>query len=282
MISSIVYEFTTVLSNNPFLLNPALSKGVLIFMGCLAGSMILILYYLLRYDYHENMQTKYTKGEGDAIARKKLEEDIKNGGKGDLGETYRQHIQHVKVLHRKLSHESQNIQYILALFRKKVFPKIPQDSNATAVDNSNKMKKDISKNELLSASKSDDDDDEDSTDESVDHDESFDQQEARMAIVTDFLNKLFPGRSIFSGRKNIVDIVFDHHEYFKMLGSSSVTKSRAVRFVGVISLVLTGIFVDTVFFGIYFPPTSPCTFQTTEVRDSILPIIKLCNNLLFG
>ena len=74
VISSIIYEFTTVLSNNPFLLNPALSKGVLIFMGCLAGSMILILYYLLRYDYHENMQTKYTKGEGDAIARKKLEE----------------------------------------------------------------------------------------------------------------------------------------------------------------------------------------------------------------
>ena len=89
------------------------------------------------------------------------------------------------------------------------------------------------------------------------------------AVVTEFLVKLFPGRSIFTGKRNALEIVSVHHNYFSMFVGSTVMNSRLVRFVSLINLVLASIFADTVFFGIFFPHDSNCATLATKVRNTL-------------
>ena len=90
---------------------------------------------------------------------------------------------------------------------------------------------------------------------------------ATTAIVTEFLHKLFPGRSIFMKKSNVVEIVSVHHDYFSMFIGSTQSRTRLIRFCNLIALLLTSIFADTVFFGIFFPHDSTCTQQTDKVSS---------------
>ena len=86
------------------------------------------------------------------------------------------------------------------------------------------------------------------------------------AVVTQFLCRLFPGSSIFIKRKNAFDIIRVHHNYFSMFVSSAVSQSRTIRFLDLVSLILTSIFADTIFFGIFYPIASTCTSMTSKVH----------------
>ena len=96
LIESISAELSSVLSTNPFTLDYKHSTGVLTFTGCLGGLIIFMLVYFLRLDDREKLQKKYVKAENAAMARKLLEEDLKNGGKGDLSVAYQEHIRKLK------------------------------------------------------------------------------------------------------------------------------------------------------------------------------------------
>ena len=96
LIQSISAELSSVLSANPFTLDYKHSTGVLAFTGCLGGLIIFMLLYFLRLDDREKLQKKYVKAESVAMARKLLEEDLKNGGKGDLSVAYQEHIRKLK------------------------------------------------------------------------------------------------------------------------------------------------------------------------------------------
>ena len=85
-------------------------------------------------------------------------------------------------------------------------------------------------------------------------------------IVEQFLHKLFPGRSIFTKKRNVLEIIFVHHDYLSMAGGSSLNQSRTIRFLLLVSTVLSAIFTDTIFFGIYYPGDSNCTLLVNEVR----------------
>ena len=92
------------------------------------------------------------------------------------------------------------------------------------------------------------------------------EQFGTAAVVTEFLFKLFPGRSIFIKKKNLWGIVGVQHRYLSMFAASTVTHSRTIRFFNVLSLVLASIFADTIFFGIYFPVDSACPSMTDKVK----------------
>ena len=98
------------------------------------------------------------------------------------------------------------------------------------------------------------------------------------AVVAEFLHKLFPGRTIFAGKKNVAEILLIHHDYTAMIVGSAITQSRLIRFLNVVSIVLVSIFVDTVFFGVFYAVPSPCTSQTEQVKNKIWSIIFMCNN----
>lgn len=104
--------------------------------------------------------------------------------------------------------------------------------------------------------------------ENEEEDEEDEQEEikiARQAVITDFLDKLFQGRSIFASKNNVIAIIVTYHEYFKMLGGSRLTKTRVIRFIEVVSMVLARIFAATVFFSVFFPQNSECTVYEEEV-----------------
>ena len=270
---SLAEEFTTVLSINPFSLDPETSKVVLIFIGSLGGCVILLLSYLLRLDYHEKMQERYIKSDSDAIARRKLEDDILKGGKGDLGHTYRQHVNELNTgsffsdkMANGFMKSTKNYFSSLA----STIPESYQSSNKSTIE---RMGEISSYQDLPPSTDSDASIERDII--ITDEEEEYNRQETRIAIVTGFLNKLFPGRTIFSSKTNFIGMIFENHQYFKMFGGCSVKKSRTIRFLEVVTLVLTSLFADTLFFGIYYPRESSCISLTTQVRKFSFLIMKM-------
>ena len=122
----------------------------------------------------------------------------------------------------------------------------------------------------------DDDDDEDgegiesesNSSTNIDGNE-YGRQFTSTVIVEQFLHKLFPGRSIFTKKRNVLEIISVHHDYFSMAGGSTLNQSRTIRFLLLVSSVLSSIFTDTIFFGIYFPGDSKCTSMITQVNKTI-------------
>jgi glycerol-3-phosphate acyltransferase PlsY len=89
LLNSLVAELASVLSSNPFALNLGESTVILSFMGSLVGFILIALVFLLRLDHNERIQKIYVKKEQRVLAAKLLEEDMKSGGKGDLGESFK-------------------------------------------------------------------------------------------------------------------------------------------------------------------------------------------------
>jgi hypothetical protein len=86
------------------------------------------------------------------------------------------------------------------------------------------------------------------------------------ASITEFLHRLFPGHAIFTKKTNALVIISTNHDYFKMFGGSTMTRTRTIRFLGLVTLVLVTLFVDTAFFGVFYP-LDVCDLNTDRVRN---------------
>jgi hypothetical protein len=89
---------------------------------------------------------------------------------------------------------------------------------------------------------------------------------AAVIVINEFLRTIFPGRTLFKGRGNALELISTYHNYFCMFAGSGLTRSRTIRFLKVISVVLSCIFADTLFFGVYYPSQSVCSALTDKVR----------------
>ena len=269
LIQSISAELSSVLSANPFTLDYKHSTGVLAFTGCLGGLIIFMLLYFLRLDDREKLQKKYVKAESVAMARKLLEEDLKNGGKGDLSVAYQEHI-------RKLKKRFKSDLSIMETFQR-----APSDGNIfsspgtrgssfTGQSSSSYFSRqssntDMSDVVLAAGDSSETRSDTDGTIETV-----FDGRQYELTVaVTDFLHKLFPGNSIFAKKRNAIEIISVYHDYYKMFSGSAMSHTRTIRFLSFVILILVCVFSDTVFFGIFFPVDSPCLQMTQEVSELV-------------
>ena len=254
ILQSIAAELSSVLSSNPFKLDVAQSVVVLTFVGCLGGFIILMLIYLLRLDKDEQLYKIYVKGAADAIARKKIEEELEKGGKGDSGLSFHKHVKDmndslkagcsmISILKRTTSKKEMNYSY---------------------------------KGEEMKTYETDDESDI-STNGGDDICKEKRGRYATVSVVTEFAHNLFPGSSIFAKKRNFLEIISVYHDYFAMLAGSTLNKSRTVRFLHLVSIVLTLIFVDTIFFGIYFPGNSTCTIMTDKVGQTLTQISSIRN-----
>ena len=257
LLQSIGAELSNVLSSNPFKMNVAESIVVLTFVGCLGGFIILMLIYLLRLDEDEQLYKMYVKRGADAAARKSLEDDLKNGGKGDLSLTFTEYL-------NTQNKELKSRKSIISVLHRSSFG---QPFKRGVKDQYNSMKGE-------DPSTTDDDDD-----QSHSHGDLFSSnknvgQHATAAVVTEFASNLFPSGSIFKKKWNTVNSIFVYHDYFAMFAGSKLNRSRTIRFLHLVALVLTSIFVDTVFFGIYFPGNSTCSLMTDKVCHCSMKRIK--------
>ena len=263
ILSSIKAELTSVLSSNPFLLNSGQSVLVLTFVSTLGGIIFIVLIFLIRLDHSEKLQKCYMEKATDEVARKLLEESLKSGGQGDLGEVYQLCAEKVHAdinakqgitgsinRAKTRAHKIWEWGYKNTIGdEKKTLSKIK--SFASSFYMSNPFSKARGKLE---------NDEEDGCDIPL-----SDRQIENTAIITEFLQKLFPGCSIFSGRNDAFQVIASNHDYFKMFIGSDVTKSRTIRFLDVVTIILSCIFADTVFFGIFFPSDTDCAVSKDKV-----------------
>jgi hypothetical protein len=285
LVQSVIAELSDVLSSNPFLLNAQKSVAVLTFMSCLAGGILITILYLLGLDKTDLIHKNYVQRESDAAARKHLEYDLKHGGKGDLGESYQKYseeFQSDKVAQASVMSSINRTRNKFGRMKKMgkiaklgTIRKRPQidilDPNLNNEDRALTEAKAQFTSPAATTVKYADSDEASSTDDDNNSDiVETDDQNTIAAIVTEFLHKLFPGRSIFFSKDdNVVGTVYTYHKYFCMFAGSELTKSRAIRFINIVAMVLTAIFTDTVFFGIYFPAVSQCIGHQDEVKQPL-------------
>ena len=275
ILSSIKAELTSVLSSNPFLLNPGQSVLVLTFVSTLGGIIFIVLVFLIRLDHSEKLQKCYMEKATDEVARKLLEESLKSGGQGDLGEVYQLCAQKV---HADIN-AKQGITGSINRAKTRAHKIWEWGYKNTTKD----QKKTLSKiksfasnfymsNPFAKARGKLENDEDDGCDIP-----QSDRQIENTAIITEFLQKLFPGCSIFSGRNDAFQVIATNHDYFKMFIGSDVTKSRTIRFLDVVTVILSCIFADTVFFGIFFPSDTDCAVSRDKVS-----VFALCCLMCLG
>ena len=268
LIQSISAELSSVLSGNPFTLDYKHSTGVLSFTGCLGGLIIFMLLYFLRLDDREKLQKKYVKAESVAMARKLLEEDLKNGGKGDLSVAYQEHIRKLKKRFKS------DLSIMESLGHKHLDIPLFRSNTSTAASSFRRQQSNSSHSSIASDFDYSDivvdvgDQLEGRSNSDADTESLFDGRQYEMTVaVTDFLHKLFPGNSIFAKKRNAIEIISVHHDYYKMFSGSAMSHTRTIRFLSFVILILVCVFSDTVFFGIFFPVDSPCLQMTQEVSE---------------
>ena len=300
LIQSVEAELSSVLSSNPFLLDPAHASVILTFMGCLCGFMGIMIIRFLHLDYNERLYKIYVKSCAVANAIKVLEDDINCGGDGsNLRATLKRNYESVKSFSDFLSFSnslkrdaitvsSSRTTDIGGAFSLNLSASEMLDSNSLDYDETDEAyacdgddfgydsiynndgiqkvsesvkiirKKLVSNN--LENSKNDKN--------GLIRDSSISKHFDNKSVVSEFFFKLFPGNSIFSKKNNVAEIVCSHHNYFTMFYTSTVAYSRTIRFIDLISLILTSLFADTVFFGIFYPVSSHCTLMKDKVRST--------------
>ena len=223
----------------------------------MSGFILLMLVYLLRRDEDEKMFKNYVKAEGDLKARKLLAEDIRTGSRGDRGMMYQDHLS-------KIRKESQ---------RSTVMSNLSRTSRAVTDSWYRKDSTSTPHSTTLDPSQwgcgSDIEGDYEDRSDTASCEELFidDKHCATEAIITEFLYKLFPGYAIFSKKTSVLNLIFANHDYFKMFAGSGMTRTRTVRFLQLVTVVLVGLFVDTLFFGVFYP-SDVCEVHRDKVNDA--------------
>ena len=273
---AVVGQLSSVLSSNPFATDLTQSSTVLVFVGCLTGFIGIILIFLLRKDRAEKMEKKYLRSQTNIRARKLLEQDIKLGNKGDRGVLYHTYLSQFK---REVQKDSSWMTWIARTARSGYFHAFKR----TVVGKS-AHKQAVFPSVLDKEQEKDDDTDDDGeyypenmgygTNEMNDKNHCNNNDNTAKpylseAVFTEFMHKLFPGHAIFSKKTSALFIIAVNHDYLKMFGGSTLTHSRTVRFIELVSVVLVSLFVDTVFFGVFYS-TSSCNQYDTKVKQSMI------------
>jgi hypothetical protein len=264
LVQSIGAELSNVLSSNPFV-RP--SVAVLVFVGCLSGFICLMLLCLLKQDDEEKTAKNYVKADIYAKARKLLEEDIRDGRSGDQSVNYQEHLTQCKGetvtgtgtgIVRKILRMSSMGKGTSFGMKSNSPPKQSEPFDESLQPSVLKDAQNNSENERDSGSGSCTDSDDDDLNDGKSHEKE--------AAIIEFLHILFPGRAIFKERSNFFQIVAVNHDYFKMFGGSTMTRSRTIRFLELVVVVLVTLFVDTVFFSVFYP-ANQCGFNTDQVNE---------------
>jgi hypothetical protein len=255
LLQSIAAELSSVLTSNPFV-RP--SSAVLIFVGCLSGFIFLMLLCLVKRDKEEKTKKSYLDVDIHAKARKLLEEDIRNGRSGDHSVMYEEYLKKCEKDTVKSSNLVSNI--------KRTSP----FGVALGMKSSETKSKPCNESLCPSVYKDiqyiNDDRGDSVTDSDIDNLSDGKSYESEAAII-EFLHILFPGHAIFTKRYHAFDIIAVNHDYFKMFGGSTMTQSRTIRFLELVVLVLVTLFVDTVFFGVFYPANA-CNISKDQVQSN--------------
>jgi hypothetical protein len=258
-------ELASVLSSNPFAADLSKAVATLAFVGALVVTIIAGLFYFLKWDKVERHQAVYLLDDKRTYNRTRICDDLRTGGNGTSQEkmkTFDSLRDEGKLLARMnsvmTSMGSFNIGSESFLQEKaKVFP-----LGACAVIEGS----------LYSTVTSDESDDKMKTDQSP------------VAMVVDFTDRMLPkqytafhtdGDEVDARNNNILaDTIYTlkrTHWICHMFYGTCLAESRTLRFLEACRIVLLGLFIDTVIFGVFFPSDGTCDEFTKKKKCLAIP-----------
>ena len=269
ILAAIGAELASVLSLNPFAIDLSKATAVLALVSSICGSIIIGLCFFLRWDKFERHELLYLLEEKLQASKDLIGQDLIRGGSG---------ISIEKSPSRKKSvrdgeYDSSFMNLINSSFYKvngsnssKDFK--PQDTSERSRKNSAAFSFGDSKNDIDDGSR-------------------------RVALIAQFANNTLPddyslsesdqislteisngtsdagtGISLIS---NMIYTLQRTHYISHMFFGSSIRVSRTLRYLDMVKIVLLGIFIDTVIYGVFFPSDSTCTALTTKLTCLSIP-----------
>ena len=256
---AILAEHSTIFSMNPFTIDLSKGKVVLVFVGCICGSILFGLCYFLRLDKLERHRYIYLLEEKLKIKKERISENIRRGGNG----------------------------VTFSRSPKKSKPDDDENSNSSFISN---LSTTLIKLEI--AQKKQDSRKVSGTSPipkiypETDFNDDVDHASLPHVLIAQFSNEMLPrSYSLNEGILNYpsndiarhdvtrqgVNLLRDTmftlkrtHYMSSAFFGSSLRLSRTLRYLDMCKMILLGIFIDTMIYGIFFPSDSTCTKLMTR------------------
>ena len=93
-------------------------------------------------------------------------------------------------------------------------------------------------------------------------------------LLKELFSTVLPGEDLMSepsAYRIFMSAVFRNHDLTSMFAGPSQVDTRAMRWLAVVRAVLVNMFVDTIFFGIFFPSDATCTLFFTKTDCLSIP-----------
>lgn len=270
LLQAVDAQLTTVLSSNPFTLQAKENMAILSLVGCLAGGILLMLVFLRRLDNQTAVKTKFAKRAKDDMTKLLFEAEIAEKEKASsypaIPCNRREEYQRSKM------YSNSQKSYMNSNFSKKYFSTYGGSCKMLSIESSRNLKtlhRSKVGHSLNGESDVDELEDSDLSSQGMTADSYYldEKRQATSAVVEEFLHKVFSGRSIFKKDWNAWRIIYANHMYFNSIGTPAVRSSRIIRFLGLLSQIMILLLLDTIFFGVFYPISAPCTFTTDKVSD---------------
>jgi hypothetical protein len=253
-------ELASVLSSNPFAADLSKAVGTLAFVGGLAATIIIGLFYFLKWDKTERHQAVYMLDDRRKYNISMISDDLRKGGNGNSVKNMRTFgsIKEGKLLSRmntvisNMSAFNMGSESSLQDTIPKVYP--GSDVSQYSADTS-----DASENKLAANS-------------------------TPIAMIVDFSNRMLPrqytgvmedGEELDSRNSKMLSDTFytlkRTHWICHMFYGTCLAESRTLRFLEACRVVLLGLFIDTVIFGVFFPSDGSCGEFTKKKECLAIP-----------
>ena len=278
LVKSLTAEASTVLTANTIeLLGQALAAGqataVLSFVCSLTGVIVLSLLFLIRMDAWEKLEKKYVKKERERVTMRLLAEDLRNGGKGDLGDMFVEHYQRLAGNHKIPKKVAKDA---LSEGRSRLWAfSFNRNSSESAIPPSSQSQQQQLRRVRFSPNRH-------STDQAVDlgEDNTLPQLHfygedgqlpaendaySHIAVATCFAVNKFPGDLIYASKRGVLlQTIFAEHEYTSIFTDSPLSSTRTDRFLELATDIVITLFISTLFFGVFYPSDQTCPSNITK------------------
>lgn len=254
---SIKEELSTILRLNPFNLDVEKAVGVLVFVGCIFSTVFAGIAYFHVWDKEDKNFHLYASKEFEkkrkAMKKRSKEDEKKKGTIANKGGLFKS---------VSLSLAFRRRRYALV---KKMAGFDLNDTNKASVDSSGSDGAILVENRNVGV-----------LNNPLVVNSSIPQKKKPVIRnivdeVTDFLITVMPTDSLLVRRRPLVSFfkaVGEEHDYAAMFGSPSISRTRTIRWLKAVMSFLSQLFIDTLFFGLFFPNDGSC--ESRDTREDCL------------
>jgi hypothetical protein len=253
-------ELASVLSSNPFAADLSKAVATLAFVGCLVVTIVAGLFYFLKWDKVERHRAVYLLDEKRNYTRARIYDDLRKGGNGDT------------QMNSKSFNSVQDEGKLLSRMNTMIMNMSSFDigSESFLQETAPKAREIIASQFSMETS--------DVSEDKLKADSS------PTAMVVDFSNRMLPIQ--YTGVQAEEDEMDDRnnkmltdtfytlkrtHWICHMFYGTCLAESRTLRFLEACRIVLLGLFIDTVIFGVFFPSDGTCDEFTNKKECLAIP-----------